>query len=244
MKMSNPAPDRPVTSGYGMRRNPISGRIRKHRGIDYGGTFEVLCAADGVVQSVGANMDPGIGLGHWVRVDHGSNVFTVYAHGRSASHLRRGQRVFAGDRIFTSGATGAATGPHLHFEVRTGSPLWGNDVDPNPYLSNECVKPAPIGVTGKPNRDTWKAWQEVLKRDWGYEGRIDGIQGPMTNRAIQRSVRANGYEGPISGNLGPNSRRGVQRKLQAKGYYNGRIDAIWGSLTWTAIQRILNDGKY
>ena len=245
MKLQNPAPGRPITSPYGPRRHQFNNnQVRMHRGIDYGGVFNVLAAGDGVVQAIGANMNPTSGFGHWVRIDHGSRFYTVYAHGAQATHLKKGQRVRAGDLIFRSGTTGAATGPHLHFEVRKGSPLWGFDVDPAPYLQEGGVTPPPLNVTGREDRATWRAWQEVLKADWGYEGRIDGIPGPMTNRAIQRSVRPHGYNGPISGNLGPFSRRGVQQRLADKGYYRGRIDGIWGRLTWSALQRALNEGGY
>jgi hypothetical protein len=244
MRLSNPAPGRPVTSGYGVRRHPITGRTAKHRGIDYGGVFPVLSAGDGVVAAIGANMSR-TGFGHWVRINHGSGVFTFYAHGAQATRLRRGQRVRAGDIIFTAGATGGATGPHLHFEVRKSrNGAMGTDVDPTPYLTQQGVPARPLRVTGREDRATWREWQNQLKARWGYNGIIDGIPGRLTHMAIQRSVRAHGYGGPIAGNMGPMTRRGVQQKLKDLGYYDGPVDGIYGRFTWSGLQRCLNDGRW
>jgi hypothetical protein len=244
MRLNNPAPGRPVTSGYGMRRHPISGNVRMHTGIDYGGVFNVLAAGDGIVQAVGANLDPARGFGHWVRINHGNRLYTFYAHGATASNLKKGQRVKTGDRIFRSGTSGAATGPHLHFEVRDGSPLQASHKDPNPYFNKPETPSNPLRVTGKENKATWLEWQRQLKERWGYRGIVDGIPGRLTIMAIQRSIQPHGYTGPVAGNLGPNTRRGVQQKLANQGYYTGRIDGVWGPLTWSAIQRCLNEGKY
>jgi len=93
-------------------------------------------------------------------------------------------------------------------------------------------------VNGVMGPRTWLAWQQVLKANYGFEGRVDGIPGPDTNRAIQRSIRAYGYVGPISGNLGRFSRMGVQRRLNVK------PDGIWGRITITALQKALNAGTY
>jgi len=244
MRLSNPAPGRPITSPYGVRRHPITGRTAKHRGIDYGGTFDVVAAGDGVVAAIGSNMSR-TGFGHWVRIQHGTRLFSFYAHGAHATRLRRGQRVKTGDVIFRSGATGGATGPHLHFEVRTGvNGAMGTDVDPTPYLSDNGVPGKPLKVTGREDRATWREWQNQLKARWGYTGLVDGVPGRMTYMAIQRSVRPHGYSGPIAGNSGPMTRRGVQQKLKDQGYYDGPVDGIYGRFTWSGIQRCLNDGAW
>jgi hypothetical protein len=212
--------------------------------VDYGGSFPVLSAGDGVVAAIGANMSR-TGFGHWVRINHGSGIFTFYAHGAHATRLRRGQRVRAGDLIFRAGSTGAATGDHLHFEVRKGrNGVMRTDVDPMPYLTQQGVPAKPLRVTGREDKATWREWQNQLKERWGYTGLVDGVPGRMTHMAIQRSVRAHGYTGPIGGNMGPQTRRGVQQKLKDLGYYDGPIDAIWGRFTWSGLQRCLNDGRW
>ena len=68
------------------------------------------------------------GYGNLVVIDHGNGLSTAYAHARRASPI--GQRVAQGDEVWLVGATGHATGPHLHFEVRVN----GTAVDPLSYL--------------------------------------------------------------------------------------------------------------
>jgi hypothetical protein len=77
MKLSNPAPGRPVTSPYGWRKHPISGVRKFHRGTDYGGTFDVLAAGDGVVVLKGANMNKRTGGGHTLVIKHNPDLFTL-----------------------------------------------------------------------------------------------------------------------------------------------------------------------
>ena len=236
-RLSNPAPGRPVTSPYGPRRHPISGQLGKmHRGIDYGGTFDVLSAGDGVVHKVSYNGNKRTGGGHVVIIKHATDCFTVYYHGAYKSPLKVGQRVSVGDVIYRSGSTGASTGPHLHFEVRTGRlGQWGTDTDPGPYFSANSAPTASnntVKVTGRLNNETWKAWQEVL-RDHGYNGVIDGKPGPMTYRAIQRSVGAK-----EDGIMGTATRRAIQKRLGVK------EDGNWGPTTISALQRALNSGTY
>ena len=75
----------------------------------------VLCFADGTVGTVGESTI----LGNYVTVNHGSGISTLYAH-CSAITASAGQRVRKGDAIAKVGATGNATGAHLHFEVHDG----------------------------------------------------------------------------------------------------------------------------
>ena len=105
-----------ITSGFGMRRHPILGYSRMHRGVDFGapsGTA-VYAAGDGVVVEAGTKG----GYGTFVRLRHTAALETAYGHLlRLAPGLRVGQRVRQGQVIGKVGATGQATGPHLHFEV-------------------------------------------------------------------------------------------------------------------------------
>jgi murein DD-endopeptidase MepM/ murein hydrolase activator NlpD len=104
-----------VTSGFAMRMHPILQRMRAHRGVDYGaptGT-PVRVVGDGVVEFAGWQS----GYGNVVIVRHPNNRTTLYAH-LSRIDVRKGQRVEQGLRVGAVGATGWATGPHLHFEFR------------------------------------------------------------------------------------------------------------------------------
>lgn len=213
MKLSNPWPaNKRVTGPYGMRRHPITGEMKKHRGVDVAGTFEVTSAGDGFVHSKGYNAKGG---GHWVKIDHGSRIYSVYYHGREATRLNKGDRVTAGTPIYTSGSTGMSTGPHLHFEIRKGNPAWSYDVDPLPYLDGNDAGPGAgdLTVSGRLDRATIRKWQQVLKDKWRYRGRVDGVFGPMTWSAIQESVKAHGYRGPIDGVPGANTYKALQAKL-------------------------------
>ncbi|MEV8089612.1 transglycosylase family protein [Streptomyces nigra] len=101
-----------------------------HTGVD----FPVPTGTS--VRSVGAGTVVSAGwegsFGYQVVIRHGDGRYTQYAH-LSAISVKDGQPVTAGQRIGRSGSTGNSTGPHLHFEVRTG-PGWGSDVDPVAYL--------------------------------------------------------------------------------------------------------------
>jgi murein DD-endopeptidase MepM/ murein hydrolase activator NlpD len=154
MKLSHPAPGRPITSRFGWRTHPIT-RVRAlHRGVDFGGRFSVLAAGDGRVVKNGANLSKVWGLGYYVIVEHTSNLRTVYAHGANRSKRSEGEHLTRGDAIFTSGSTGASTGDHLHFEVRIRNRfgVW-TAVDALPYLT-ASVAPETPPITERKRR-TW-----------------------------------------------------------------------------------------
>jgi murein DD-endopeptidase MepM/ murein hydrolase activator NlpD len=106
-----------VTSGFAMRFHPILQEWRAHNGVDYGAATgtRVRATADGVVDFVGQQG----GYGKVVILRHHGGITTVYAHLNGfAGEARRGARVAQGDTIGFVGATGWATGPHLHYEFR------------------------------------------------------------------------------------------------------------------------------
>jgi murein DD-endopeptidase MepM/ murein hydrolase activator NlpD len=105
----------PVVSGFGMRWHPILGGYRMHTGIDIGASYgsPIVASDDGIVLYVGWYG----GYGNTVILDHGSGLSTLYAH-CSAILVAQGQNVARGQAIARVGATGYATGPHLHFEIR------------------------------------------------------------------------------------------------------------------------------
>lgn len=112
-----------VSSGFAMRFHPILKTWRRHLGVDYAaptGT-PVRTVADGVVEFAGWQN----GYGNVVFIRHTGGRVTVYAH-LSRMNVRQGQRVEQGQHIGAVGATGWATGPHLHFEIREN----GQHVDP------------------------------------------------------------------------------------------------------------------
>ena len=136
-----PVPMGYYSSNYGYRLDPFTGRQTFHTGVDLiapPGT-PVVAAAGGVVSNVAFVSE----YGNIVDVDHDNGLTTRYAH-LSKSMVRVGDVVMKGQNIAQVGATGRATGPHLHFEVREkGIPL-----NPNKFLSlgkNDLV----IGVANR-----------------------------------------------------------------------------------------------
>jgi murein DD-endopeptidase MepM/ murein hydrolase activator NlpD len=109
-----------LTSAFGMRMHPILGYSTMHRGIDFGamtGT-PIMAAGDGVVEKAGADA----GYGNLVLLRHNATYETAYAHmSRFATGIKPGVHVRQGQVIGYVGATGLATGPHLHYEVRVKS---------------------------------------------------------------------------------------------------------------------------
>jgi murein DD-endopeptidase MepM/ murein hydrolase activator NlpD len=122
-----------VTSGFAMRFHPILQTWRQHQGVDFGapsGTA-VRSVGDGSVEFAGWQN----GFGNVIHVRHSGERTTVYAH-LSRIDVRNGQRIEQGQKIGAVGATGWATGPHLHFEFRVG----GRQQDPRAIArSSEAV---------------------------------------------------------------------------------------------------------
>lgn len=117
--MRTPIDGARLTSTYGRRRHPVLGYSRMHRGIDFGarrGT-PIYAAGSGVV----TRAERSSSYGRFVKLRHGGGFETLYAHmSRFARGLHRGVRVEQGQVIGYVGASGRATGPHLHYEVFKG----------------------------------------------------------------------------------------------------------------------------
>ena len=117
-----------LSSTFGTRKHPVTGKVSKHGGIDIAvktGTL-VGAAADGIVTVASTN------VGHYgtaVFIDHQNGYITHYGH-LSKILVRVGQKVRAGQIIAKSGSTGRSTGPHLHFTVKKN----GVSLDPLKFL--------------------------------------------------------------------------------------------------------------
>jgi len=122
-----PVTDGHVTSNFGWRVHPTTGRWDFHRGIDVAaptGT-PIVATTDGVVRFAGRLAN----FGETIRLRHGGKYETVYAHCHEIA-VEVGDRVEAGEVIAYIGETGRATGPHVHYEVRVD----GEPINPEPYL--------------------------------------------------------------------------------------------------------------
>jgi len=116
-----------ISDDYGNRIHPILGIQQFHNGIDMAapGGSPILAAYNGTVVAAAYSTT----MGNYVMIDHGDGLYTVYMHASSLS-VSTGQTVSKGDQIAAVGATGRATGNHLHFSVR----LNGSYVNPWNYL--------------------------------------------------------------------------------------------------------------
>lgn len=130
-----PIPYARLTSTFGNRFHPVLGRMRMHKGVDYGaGTgTPILAAGDARVSFVGWKG----GYGRVVELDHGRGYSTLYGHMSAFGKERVGQRIAQGTVIGYVGASGLATGPHLHYEFKV------NGAQRNP-LSVTMPPPEPL----------------------------------------------------------------------------------------------------
>jgi murein DD-endopeptidase MepM/ murein hydrolase activator NlpD len=150
-----------VTSGFTMSRfHPILQKWRAHTGVDYGaptGT-RVKATGDGVVEFVGNQG----GYGRVIILRHQGNYSTVYGHlSAFAQGTKKGARISQGDIIGYVGATGLATGPHLHYEFR---------------VNNVFRNPLTIALPGAPPlpADQQSRFAEYAR---GVMGRLEAIRG-------------------------------------------------------------------
>ena len=123
---------RPVNAGwissyFGQRTDPFTGKATRHKGVDFAGKegAEIIAVASGVVTWSGSRY----GYGEMVEINHGNGYSTRYAH-NSKNLVAVGDEVSRGQVVSLMGRTGRATGPNLHFEVMRG----GRKVDPLEYI--------------------------------------------------------------------------------------------------------------
>jgi len=162
-----------ITSLFGLRQHPVLGYTRAHQGIDFGaGTgTPILAAGDGVVLEA----KRWGGYGNWLRIRHTAGWDTGYGHiSRYAAGIRPGVHVHQGQVVAYVGATGLATGPHLHYEV------WRNGARINP-------------LGAKIPQGTVLAGAD-LTRFQAEKARIDGL---LARGAQPVAVAANGAGAPL-----------------------------------------------
>jgi murein DD-endopeptidase MepM/ murein hydrolase activator NlpD len=112
--VARPVDDGWLSSGFGYRNDPVSGRREFHSGIDFAGKpgLEIRAVAAGVVTWSAQRW----GYGNLVEISHGNGYLTRYAHNRT-NLVKVGETVEKNQNVALLGSTGRTTGPHLHFEV-------------------------------------------------------------------------------------------------------------------------------
>lgn len=116
-----------LSSPYGMRTDPFTGKVSFHPGMDFAGKIgtPIMAVAAGVVDWAGRDG----GYGNLVEINHGNGYQTRYGH-NSKILVKVGETVKKGQVIALMGSTGRSTGPHCHFEVR----YHGHPVNPKKYI--------------------------------------------------------------------------------------------------------------
>lgn len=151
-----------MTSGFGMRRHPILGYSKMHKGVDFGapaGT-PIYAAGDGEIVEMGWHG----GYGNYIRIKHNSKYSTAYAHiSRFAKTSGAGKTVKQGQIVAYVGSTGNSTGPHLHFEVLENSvqinpvsakvPLGEKLSGKNLALFGQHLKKVRLALTSAPSKE-------------------------------------------------------------------------------------------
>ncbi|MBD5400300.1 peptidoglycan DD-metalloendopeptidase family protein [bacterium] len=127
LPLGTPVKQMRITSNYGMRKDPFTGKQKRHRGIDFAGKIgtELMAVAPGRVVSAGER----VGYGTTVEIDHGLGFTTLYAH-LSQITVSRGDWVKPGTVVGLGGSSGRSTGPHLHYEIK----YKGNQFDPTTFV--------------------------------------------------------------------------------------------------------------
>lgn len=117
-----------ISSGYGGRVHPISGKYKGHKGVDIPGKrgTRIKAVAGGVV----IKSERVTGYGNMVEIKHADGLTTLYGHNKK-NIVKKGDIIEKGDTVALLGSTGRSTGPHVHFEVRK----LGNPVNPMRYIN-------------------------------------------------------------------------------------------------------------
>ena len=139
-----------ITSRFGVRTDPLTGKTKKHNGVDIAssggaGNTNVIAAKSGVVVKINnnctsyGNKSCGGGYGNYVMISHSDGKYTFYAHlHQNSITVKKNDNVTVGQVIAKVGSSGRSTGPHLHFEVRTSTT---NRVNPLDYISEKNTRP-------------------------------------------------------------------------------------------------------
>lgn len=124
----SPTPGIRMSSGFGTRIHPVTGKRRRHRGLDFAANTgtPIHAPADGVIAAVRPSNK---GSGNFIKLNHSLGFASTYSH-LSRFNVKRGQFVRKGDLIGWSGNTGLSTGPHLHYEIR----FLGRALNPRPFV--------------------------------------------------------------------------------------------------------------
>lgn len=210
-----------VTSPFGMRVHPVTGKNTMHNGIDLvassngtvGQADYIVAHTGGTVESAGFSSS----AGNYVNIRVDAKTIMAYYHMRETPYVKKGDVVKAGDKIGYMGKTGTATGVHLHWGIKVN----GSWVDPAPYLKKDY----PATETKPKEENTVKIEMTVLTK---------GSKGEQV-KTLQRLLLAMGYNlggYGADGSFGNATDSAVRAFQKAKGLAQ---DGSVGQATWNKI---------
>jgi hypothetical protein len=195
-----------IYDGFGWRVNPISGVGKQHNGIDYSpaaGTG-IFAVGSGTVKAIAFNGDKSVGFGHNVTIDHGyqdgATWVSLYAHMSARTPLQVGQAVDGDTFVGAVGQTGAATGPHLHIEIRKN----GTPIDPAPLIDNAplaggtmAISQADANLISQTLRSA--QWYTGSPSDAGETKSVEGIYQGLLQTIVGYGSRTENIEKMVAG---------------------------------------------
>ncbi|MGF1691357.1 M23 family metallopeptidase [Photobacterium kagoshimensis] len=112
----SPTPNIRMSSGFGTRIHPVTGKRKRHNGLDFAANIgtPIYAPADGVIENVRPSNK---GSGNFIKLNHSFGFMSTYSHMKKFN-VKRGQFVRKGDLLGWTGNSGLSTGPHLHYEIR------------------------------------------------------------------------------------------------------------------------------
>lgn len=233
-----------VTSYYGQRTYMYQGKQVSdfHKGIDLIGGSDIVAFADGEVIAT-CNSGVQYGQACYVRIKHSNGWQTLYYHLKSGSVcVSVGQKVSKGQKLGVMGATGQATGVHLHFQIDKGSSA--SAIDPYDYIFNgkELVpetKPAP--ATGK-----FKVGDRVIiNGDLYVSSNADNPSGHVSNKETTITRVATGTKHPYntSGDLGWMNESHIKLVGSSSAPANKYYTVVKGDTLWSIANKFYGNGS-
>lgn len=202
-----------VTSPFGMRVHPVTGKQTMHNGIDlvasnggYGQTDYIAAHTAGTVEAVGYNSS----CGYYANIRVSNRTVMVYYHLREMAYVKKGAKVQAGERIGYMGSTGTATGAHLHWGIKQD----GKWIDPKPFLAADYTEKEQgektvnieMAVLTKGSKGEQVKTLQRLLLTMGYNiggYGVDGSFGGATEKAVKEYQKENGLS--VDGSVGQNT---------------------------------------
>lgn len=223
-----------ITSPFGMRTHPVTGKRTMHNGIDLvasngnGGHVDYITAhTGGKVEAAGYSSS----AGYYVNIRTDNNTVMVYYHMRETPYVKKGATVKAGEKIGYMGRTGTATGEHLHWGIKKNG-VW---IDPAPFLDKAYHAGASTTTNKKPAVAASYSLTEFVKDVQKACGAaVDGIAGQET---LAKTVTISARKMVAHAAVKP-----VQKRLYALGYTQvGNADGIAGAKFTAAVKAFQKD---